>query len=81
MLVVGEPVVAETFAAEFVAVAERFEDDTDASMDDVTGILEEDVDVESELTLKSRGVTPSQMNAKELKAISAKHSPSKTLFD
>ena len=45
----------------------------------ITGIVEEDVDVERELTLKSRRVTPSQMNAKESKAMSAKHSPSKTL--
>ncbi len=45
--------------------------------DDAEGIVDEDAGVERELILKSRGATPSQINAKELKAISAKHSPSK----
>ncbi len=49
--------------------------------DDAGGTVDEDADVERELILKSRGATPSQTNAKELKAISARHSPSKILFD
>ena len=48
-------------------------------LDDTEGTVDEDADTESVLTLTFRGETPSQTNANELNAISAMHSPSKTL--
>ena len=47
-------------------------------LDDAEETVDEDADAERVLTFTLRGDTPSQTKAKELKATSAKHSPSKT---
>ena len=56
----------DRLAAELVAVAERFEDHIDVSMENVTGIIEEGVHEEGELTLNSRVLTRLQTQAKRI---------------
>lgn len=57
--------------------------DVDIDMNGTEGVVDEDAVVgtiaDVEMNLSLWGVTPSQINAKELKAISAKHSPSNIL--
>lgn len=73
----------ELVADELVAVADRFEDDVDRNVNDTEEVTGENVDVgaivdvEREMNLSFLGATPSQTNAKELKATSARHSPTK----
>ena len=51
------------------------------SVDNAEEMVDENEDAGSELILTFRGATPSQTNAKELKATRAKHSPSRILLD
>ena len=81
LLAVGKLLAGEIVAEEIVAVAEEFENDVDISVGNAEEIVDEKADAGRELILTSRGATPSQTNAKELKATRAKHSPSKTLSD
>ena len=73
----GELVAGELFVDELIAVFDWFEEN------DIEGVVDEDAvvgaraDVEREIDLLFPGATPSQTNARELKAISARQSPSK----
>lgn len=79
-----EGVVAEDAAVDTIA-AELFGGDIDMYTNDTVGMVDEDAvvdtvaNVERETNFSFFGATPSQMNAKELKAIRAKHSPNKVL--
>lgn len=73
----GELVAGELVVDELNAVFDWFEGN------DIEGVVDEDAvvgalaDVEREMDFLFPGATPSQTNARELKAISARHSPSK----
>ena len=71
-LLVDDFVAGELFVDDLGAVADWFEADVDMMVKNT----EEIVDVDKETTFSFLGVTPSQMNAKELKATSARISPS-----
>ena len=76
----ADEVVADAIAAkelvvdEIVAVVARFVDDVDMSVDSAEEVVDENADGGMVLILIFRGATP-------LKAISARYSPSKILFD
>lgn len=76
--VAGELIAEELVTGEPVAVGKRDEENDDIRLDDTEVTVDEDADAERVLALTFRGETPSQTKAKELKATSAKHSPSKT---
>ena len=85
-LLAGEIVADECVADEFnadgiVAVAEGLKNDSGVSVDNAEERVDENADAGRELILTSRGATPSQRNAKELKATRPKHSPYGKLLD